>query len=261
MTVPVTVVIPTYNSAATIGRAIVSVFRQSELPAEIIVVDDCSSDDTTNLVHSYGKQFHQEIQVIQLQANSGPSVARNVGWNKSTSDLIAFLDSDDSWHPEKLAIQAKWMLEHPEYEISGHLTSSTSHFADLSKWHVRFFCLHDFLFKNRISTPTVMLRRSLSERFDESSRYAEDYDLWLRILTRDRMVARLEVQLACLHKPDYGDSGLSSHLHSMFTGEIKSVRSLRKNRHISSTCSALAQLWMGIRYFRRRIVIYSREET
>lgn len=105
----ISVVIPAYNAAEYIGRAIDSVLAQTHRPDEIIVVDDGSTDDTTGVVGSYGS----EVRLIR-QENAGVSVARNTGINAATSEWIVFLDSDDEWLPEKLKLQTELLERNPE---------------------------------------------------------------------------------------------------------------------------------------------------
>lgn len=101
----VSVVIPTYNRADTVRRSIDSVLEQSYCPIEIIVVDDGSTDATREVLQEYGDRIlfiHQE--------NGGPSVARNAGAGLASGEFIAFLDSDDTWKPAKVAWQVRLML-------------------------------------------------------------------------------------------------------------------------------------------------------
>ncbi len=102
MTMTIAVVIPAYNAAGYIRRAIDSVLAQTRRPDEIIVVDDGSTDDTATVVQSYGSG----VRLIR-QANAGASAARNTGINAATSEWIAFLDGDDEWLPEKLQLQSE----------------------------------------------------------------------------------------------------------------------------------------------------------
>lgn len=105
----VSVVIPTYNYARFIERAIVSVLAQTHRPAEVIVVDDGSTDETAGVVERY------EPRVRYLrQENSGVSAARNAGVNASTGELVAFLDADDEWVPNKLELQVEALTGRPE---------------------------------------------------------------------------------------------------------------------------------------------------
>ena len=106
-----------------------------------------------------------------------------------------------------------------------------------------------------------MVRRSIPERFNSELWYAEDYDLWLQILARYKTITRLEMALTQLHKADYGQAGLSSHLYPMFRGEISAVRRLRDSNHISPTTALSAQLWMSLKYVRGRVMTRVRRFT
>src|SRR5579862_1320744 len=95
----VSVIIPVYNGAATIGRALASVFAQTFTDYEIVVVNDGSTDDTASVLAGYGDR----IRTILL-SNSGPSAARNAGVSASSGEYLAFLDDDDEWMPRKLEL-------------------------------------------------------------------------------------------------------------------------------------------------------------
>jgi len=117
----VAVVIPTFNSSLTIERALESVVGQTRLPTEVIVIDNASEDDTVARVRTFTSKFPQITWVIEVSpTNIGPGAARNRGWNLATSDLIAFLDADDSWHPEKLRLQGEIVRMFPESVLFGH---------------------------------------------------------------------------------------------------------------------------------------------
>jgi glycosyltransferase involved in cell wall biosynthesis len=117
MTMTIAVVIPAYNAAGYIRRAIDSVLAQTRRPDEIIVVDDGSTDDTATVVQSYGSG----VKLIR-QANAGASAARNTGINAATSEWIAFLDGDDEWLPNKLQLQTELL------ERNRQLVWSTANF-------------------------------------------------------------------------------------------------------------------------------------
>jgi glycosyltransferase involved in cell wall biosynthesis len=102
MSMSISVVIPAYNAARYIGRALDSVLAQTHKPDEIIVVDDGSTDDTAGIVETYSSQ----VRLIRRE-NAGASVARNTGINAAKSEWIAFLDGDDEWLPEKLQLQSQ----------------------------------------------------------------------------------------------------------------------------------------------------------
>ena len=98
----VSVVIPTYNRAPFVAEAVSSVLAQSVEAHEIIVVDDCSTDNTLDVLGEFGSR----IRVLQPSENGERGAARNLGARHSTGEILAFLDSDDRWRPNKLALQA-----------------------------------------------------------------------------------------------------------------------------------------------------------
>jgi glycosyltransferase involved in cell wall biosynthesis len=105
----ISVIIPAYNAAAWIGRAIDSVLGQTRAAEEVIVVDDGSTDATADRVRSYGER----VRLIQ-QANAGVSAARNAGILAARNEWLAFLDADDEWLPDKLKIQTALLNRNPD---------------------------------------------------------------------------------------------------------------------------------------------------
>ena len=99
---PFTVLIVTYNRANLIERALDSIARQTLLPAEIIVVDDASTDDTADVVGRWAAQSPVPLRYIAAEQNGGEGVVRNIGMKAATTPLIAFLDSDDEFHPDAM---------------------------------------------------------------------------------------------------------------------------------------------------------------
>jgi teichuronic acid biosynthesis glycosyltransferase TuaG len=234
---PVSVVIPTYNAADTLPRAIQSIACQTLLPAEIIIVDDASTDETLEVVEHLSAIYPRlSIKLIRLLKNSGAGTARNAGWQVSRQEFLAFLDSDDSWHPQKLEIQHQWMCKNPNTVISGHLCQVNPTQANLepvygtnpASAHGTKLSMRSFLFGNQLSTPSVMLRRKIFERFLEGKRCSEDYLLWTQIVAAHGSAGFIKLPLAFLHKPPYGASGLSGNLWEMQRGEIDSLRRLRQ---------------------------------
>lgn len=100
------VIIPAYNSAKTLARAVDSVISQTWPAHEVIVIDDGSTDNTLQVAHGYG----DSVQVIH-QANAGVSAARNRGANTATGDWLAFLDADDWYYPDRLRLHADWIMK------------------------------------------------------------------------------------------------------------------------------------------------------
>ena len=120
----VSVIIPAYNSGSTIREAIESVLSQNFQDYEILVVDDCSSDSTVEVVNSMMREFSFRFQVssfilhlISLPRNSGPAAARNRGIIEAKGEWIAFLDGDDAWLPGKLAMQMEYVKQNPDVAL------------------------------------------------------------------------------------------------------------------------------------------------
>src|SRR5271156_6049934 len=95
------VIIPAYNVSGIIGRAIRSAAAQTFSPLEILVIDDCSTDDTVEVVRALGREI-PSIRLLSTSVNGGPSAARNVGLRAAKGDWIALLDADDAWKPGRL---------------------------------------------------------------------------------------------------------------------------------------------------------------
>src|SRR5277367_3459376 len=108
----ISVVVPVFNGAAYIAQAIDSVLGQTLAPDEVIVVDDGSSDSTADIVKRY-----QPHVLYRRQVNQAPGAARNLGIRESKGELLAFLDSDDIWLPEKLRVQKMALDQDPRLHL------------------------------------------------------------------------------------------------------------------------------------------------
>jgi glycosyltransferase involved in cell wall biosynthesis len=183
-TCEVSVIIPTFNYADYVGDAIESVIAQSCAAKEIIVVDDGSTDDTRARVSSFGAK----VKYV-YQRNGGISSARNTGIGLATGDIIAFLDSDDTWHPRKLEEQVRVANDQPECG----LIASESTLADPPVWggsdsaRVIPITLEQLIRRGRFSPSSVLVRRKCFEhvgRFDVRHGPAADRDMWIRIAAK-----------------------------------------------------------------------------
>lgn len=259
----VSVVIPCYRCKDTIRRAIDSVYRQSLRPAEVILTDDASPDDTLDVLHKCAAEYPEGwIKVISLAVNAGPGTARNEGWNVATQRYVAFLDSDDSWHPKKIELQYEWMERNPKAVLTGqkgHTIDSSSVVASMpyEQDDVTFtqVTCHQLLVSNQFSTPSIMVRRELRFRFPKGKRFCEDYELWCDICCSGLKCYSINQPLTFCHKPLYGATGLSSHLWKMEKGELGVYSSMRAKRKIGWSYSCLLKAWSLIRYVRRALKI------
>lgn len=170
------VIVPAYNAASTLKRALDSALAQTWPPAEVIVVDDGSPDrdGIAGIVAGYAVP----IRLIQ-QENAGPAAARNTGIEASSSPWIAFLDADDSWLPDKMRFQ----LEDSGEGDVGLLHARAGENREPAPPMLDFEQLWE---RNRICTSTVVVRRSALNQagtfdIDPMLVGAEDYNLWLRI--------------------------------------------------------------------------------
>jgi len=183
---PISVIIPTYNRSWILQDAIDSVLSQTGCTFELIVVDDGSTDDTPDLLRSYGDRL-----TVLRQENRGVSAARNMGIRHAAGQLIAFLDSDDYWLPGKLAAQAIFFDSRPDALISQtqEIWIRNGVRVNPCKRHRKRtgMIFEPSLYLCLISPSAVMMHRSLFDivgLFDESLPACEDYDLWLQISCR-----------------------------------------------------------------------------
>ncbi len=180
----ISVIIPTYNRAQFVTRAIDSVLQQELKSSEIIVVDDASSDDTDQVLANYKKSIH----LLKQATNQGVSAARNRGIQEARYPWLAFLDSDDAWHPKKLAMQATELEKNPQYFIchTNEVWYRNDRRVNEKKKHRKQGgdIFQACLALCAISPSSVLLNKYLLDEvglFDPSLPACEDYDLWLRI--------------------------------------------------------------------------------
>jgi len=184
----VSVIIPTFNRAGFLGRAIESVLRQTCGSVEIIVVDDASNDATRQLDVLTRQSAVMPLRYVCLETHRGVSAARNRGVMESTGKWIAFLDSDDEWSPAKLARQVSWHHDHPEFRISQTKEIWIRHGRrvnpPLTHEKKQGYIFEQSLRRCMITPSSVMMEKSLFTQvggFNESLPACEDYDLWLKI--------------------------------------------------------------------------------
>jgi len=183
----ISVIIPTYNRERLLPRALRSVINQSTTPAEVIVVDDGSSDNTRQVIKEIAAWADLELRYLR-QSNRGPAAARNLGIRAASGEYLAFLDSDDEFHRDKLAIQYARLCSQANCRIShtretwlrrgSHLNQKKIHAppdGDIFLQCLRLCC---------VGMSTVMMHRGVFDTygyFDETLRCCEDYDFWLRL--------------------------------------------------------------------------------
>lgn len=213
----ISVILPTYNRAGFLERAMGSVLAQRCPCGELIVVDDGSTDETPALVARLAAQSPIPVRVLH-QENRGAAAARNTGIGAARGDLLAFLDSDDWWLPKKLELQAAALLANP-----GKLIAHTREIWFRHGQRVNQKKKHDppdgdiflpSLAMCVVGMSTVMARRQLFERyglFDETLPCCEDYELWLRVGAHEPFLLVPEALTA----KDGGREDQLSHVHRL----------------------------------------------
>ena len=190
----VSIVTPVYNSEKFISETIDSIQNQTYKHWELILVDDCSSDNSYDIISEYIK-YDKRIRYIKLEKNSGAAVSRNTGIKNARGRFIAFLDSDDIWLPEKLEKQLKYMLDK---KIGFTFTSYRYMKEDGTKTNkvakAPYKINYNGLLKNTIiGCSTVVLDRQIVGDFlMPLVRKGQDTATWLMILRNQKYAYGME---------------------------------------------------------------------
>ncbi|WP_277640134.1 glycosyltransferase family 2 protein [Wolinella succinogenes] len=183
----ISVVIPMFNRSKTIKRCLDSVCSQTYSNLEVIVVDDCSTDNSTDVVENYSDN---RVRLVKLEKNSGAQAARNNGILNANGEWIAFLDSDDTWEVQKLEKQLKELEKNqwnPMTVVHGNcfcLDESTS-----KKWILNLPVVEGYSFERLLSAPSPMFPALLTSKkalldiglLDESVPSYQEWDTAIRL--------------------------------------------------------------------------------
>ena len=179
----VSIITPAYNAAAYIAETIESVLAQTYTKWEMLIVNDCSKDNTAEIVQSYAEK-DKRIKLINIKQNSGAAIARNAAIQNAKGRYIAFLDSDDLWKKEKLQKQIEFMQQNG----CAFTYSSYEHFKGTKENIQKQMQIpknlnyNQALKGNQIGCLTVMLDRNQIANIHFTTQKHEDYILWLNIL-------------------------------------------------------------------------------
>lgn len=188
----ISVIIPMYNREKTIERAIRSVLEQKQADGsyfdmEVLVIDDCSSDDSVKIVQ---KLFGKSVKLIQLNKNSGANVARNVGIAAAQGEYIAFHDSDDEWLAGKLAKQLDFLKQEKADLVSCAISWRGGERGNHELHHKEGpVTTSDLTAGNFLSTQTLLMKKEilLDTKFDENLPRLQDWDIVFRLSLRYRL--------------------------------------------------------------------------
>jgi glycosyltransferase involved in cell wall biosynthesis len=188
----VSAIITAYNAAAFVGEAIESVLAQTRPPDEVVVIDDGSTDNTAEVAGQFARDGVRCVR----QENRGATGARNRGIMETRGDMIAFLDCDDLWLPEKTVLQEKYLTAHPEVGlVTSHVwwwdpRQNKCWVARIRTRRSAGAALRELAVRNNIGNPSgVMIRRQLFQQVGlfDPRQWAEDRELWIRVAAHSRI--------------------------------------------------------------------------
>ena len=223
----VSVVVPIFNGERYVLEAVNSVLAQTYTEFELILVNDGSTDRTRAAIEPF--LTLERVRYFE-QPRRGPAAARNLALGHARGEIVAFLDHDDAWLPEKLELQVRYLGKHPDIGLVHgrmmYVDESGSPISYEKDWvgALEGECFAGLFARNRIGTPTVAVRAAcLTEvgPFNEALARAQDYELWLRLAKScrfgfiDRPLARYRVHQA----------SWSNDLHYRTAGELGAIES------------------------------------
>jgi len=183
----VSIIMPVYNEEASIKKAIKTVIDQTYKKFELIVIDDGSTDGTSNIVKTL-QELDERIIYLRNEENRGTTYSLNRGLRKASGEYIARIDGDDWYHPRKLELQVKFLERRSEYGIVGTfyiLVDESGHAVKVRLPVTHSEIMKRMAYRNAFAHSSIMVRRSVLDMvgyYDERYEYAQDYDLYFRIL-------------------------------------------------------------------------------
>ena len=222
-TCPVSVILPCYKAADTVAMALKSVAFQTRPPVEILILDDGSPDNSKTVIENTIKEIEDKtpskIRFFAFEVNRGVYPVRNDALRESTQPYLAFLDSDDYWHPQKLEIQYGFFEKDPTLALSCHgvkyrdgTPETLERFADDYEPSIKYLKNTNVLFRNVMITISIMVKKPDDLVFDESKPRGSDMLFWLEVVLRGGKAMWIRDYMSFTAKPLYGASGLSGNI-------------------------------------------------
>lgn len=238
----VSIIMPAYNAEKYISESIESVLAQTYKNWELIIIDDCSKDETIDVIKQY-QICDNRIKVISLKCNAGVATARNVGMDLAQGRYVAFLDSDDLWLDVKLEEQIRFMQQNQIY----FSFSQYRRFIDKNKGRIidALPCVdyQKALYGNPIGCLTVCLDRRFIRKFIFSKQRHEDYIAWLNILKNNNICAYGIPKVLALYRVGNSNSLSGNKLKSL----IWTWNVYKKSQNLSIVSSFYYMLFYIIR--------------
>jgi glycosyltransferase involved in cell wall biosynthesis len=235
------VIIPTFNSQKYLVETLNSVLRQTVRPKEIIICDNGSTDLTMNMIESLAKPV-----IVTTESTKGPGPARNKAVSLATSEIVAFIDSDDLWHPKKMEYQLPYFkdadLVYTYFRLAypGKIIAQPQKPVDHSKAHILYS-------DNYIGTSSVAIKKDVFQRlggFDPAIRVSEDWDLWLRVIKSHRITC---CPFELVDKREH-DENITRNTLLMYRGISQT---LKKNAHLVNPINAFM---IKLKYLKQYVV-------
>lgn len=209
----VTVIIPTFNVAEYIGDALESLRTQTFRDFEVVIIDDCSTDNTVAIAESFSDAF--PLSIIKSEKNVGAATARNIGLAASSGEWVTLLDADDTWMPEKLERQIELVRNHQDISIVFTNGYQFDESGDLRLFYRKPENMPSgdvfpiMLRRNCFYASSVMIRRTNLDAaggFTDGLRFAADLDLWIRLFERGAIARGLWEPLTRYRERQTGNS-------------------------------------------------------
>ena len=260
MSQEISVIIPVYNSQDTIELALKSVLAQTRGIFEIIIVNDGSTDATKAIIESFVAHNKAHKIIVYNRENFGVSVSRNFGLKKASSPLIAFLDSDDAWHPEKIAKQLAILSADSSIDLLGTNRDGQSFkrifsfkIGELMKISPKLL-----LYKNFFMTSSLIFKKSIIDKvgyFNEQMNHSEDLEYCIRIAQHFNVYLYNKSMVHSISgKAMFGESGLSSNLVKMQYGELSNLRLGYRLKTVSFFEYLFLNLYSLLKFIRRVLI-------
>lgn len=222
----VSIIVPCYRDAATLGRALRSIFAQTYRNLEVIVVNDCSPE--TDRIEAVLRDF-PAVRSLRNPRNLGLAATRNAGVEAATGEIVAFLDADDEYHPQKIELQLAALpaggaitCRTLDVSVNGQQAAGLPFLTRMPAC-TRMRGPRSIVWRNTLNGAGLLASRTLLRRFggyDATLRSCEDFDLWLRLLEAEVPICRLESPLYVYH---FNAAGLSKNVADISRWELDAV--------------------------------------
>ena len=248
----VSVIIPCYKDSNTLCRAINSVVAQSYKPIEIIVINDCSPE--TEIIEEYIKKYPR-IKYFYNKINLGLAASRNKGIHLAKGEIVAFLDADDEYHPDKIKIQLEYLKENTV--VTCHVLNILPNGQRYSKSGPDRSIIKplEIIFSNKLNGAGLLCQKELILRvggYNPSLKSCEDYDLWLRLLSCGIRVNVISMPLYIYY---FNPTGLSKNIRDISKWEFKVLRKYFK-RHRKNNSPSSGELFILSSWIFKHLVRY-----